>query len=114
MRIINRTRDTTLAESVIIADTPFRRMKGLLGRKEFSRGAAIVLCPCNSVHTLFMRFPIDIAFIDKDHRVVKILSSLKPFRVSAVYLRASCAIEFPAGVLTATNTGIGDIVLPAD
>ncbi|MCX5706994.1 MAG: DUF192 domain-containing protein [Candidatus Omnitrophica bacterium] len=73
MRIINQARNTILADQVIVADNPFTRMKGLFGRDEFKKGEALIIKPCNSVHTLFMPFSIDVLFVDKNNQVVKIL-----------------------------------------
>jgi len=108
MRIINQTKNIVLAESAIIADSPLKRMKGLLGRKEFNVGGAMVLSPCNSIHTFFMRFPIDVVFADKKYQIVEIKLCVKPFRASGIYWRASFAIEFPAGTLSAEIVSLGD------
>jgi len=74
------------------------------------KGAALVLKPCNSIHSFFMRFTIDALFIDKNHRVVYPLASLKPFRMSPVFFKASCVIELPAGTLIPDSVQIGDII----
>ena len=108
MRLINQTKNTVLAEDVFIADTPFKRIKGLLGKKVFLPNQAIILAPCNSVHTFFMRFAIDILFVDKDYRVVKALPELDPNRISRIYWHASRVIELPAGSLNFTNTQAKD------
>jgi len=110
MRIINTTRNTVLANEVAIADTALGRMKGLLGRKSLQAGRALVINPCNSIHTLFMRFSIDVLFLDKDSRVVKSVSFIKPFRFSPIYFSACMVIEFPAGTIQATRTQEGDII----
>ncbi|MBM3246498.1 MAG: DUF192 domain-containing protein [Candidatus Omnitrophica bacterium] len=111
MGIVNKTKNTILAQDVSIANRLFKRMKGLLGRKEFKAGQAIILEPCNSIHTFFMRFPIDVLFVDKNNRVIKVKSSLKPFRLSPIYFNAAFAIELPSGMAEATSTSQGDILL---
>lgn len=108
MQILNQTQNTILAEKVIIADTPFKRIKGLLGKKDFKPGEALIIKPCNSIHTLFMRFPIDVLFVDKNNRVIKAISSLKPFCLTYIYLAASFAIELPSGTILASHTQLGD------
>ena len=108
MRIVNKTKNTILAEEVILADAAFKRIKGLLGKKELKIGKALVLKPCSSVHTFFMRFPIDVLFVDKDNRIIKIIPSLKPFRLTGVYFHAAFAIELPAGTIQSTLTYKGD------
>lgn len=108
MKIINKSKNLILAEDVFIADTFLTRLKGLLCRKEFKRGQAILLKPCNSIHTLFMHFPIDVLFVDKHNCVVKVISSLVPFRLSSIYFQADFAIELPAGMAGQTATAQGD------
>ena len=108
MKIINKTRNIVLAEEGSIADCVFSRMKGLLGKKELNKGEALVIKPCNSIHTFFMRFPIDVLFVGKDSRVVKAISCLKPFCLSAIYLNASFTIELPSGTIQSSSTQAGD------
>jgi hypothetical protein len=108
MRLINQTKNIILAEDVFIARTIFTRIKGLLGRRTFLPGQALILAPCSSVHTFFMHFPIDVLFIDKDYKVVQALSLLNPNRISRTYWHSSKVIELPAGRLGVTNTEIGD------
>jgi hypothetical protein len=108
MRILNQTKNILLANSVILANTPLRRMKGLLGRKEFKQNEAIILQPCNSIHTFFMRFPIDVIFVDKDNKIVKTISQLVPFRLSGIYFNAVMAIELPVGTIQASGSSESD------
>ncbi|MDI6605911.1 MAG: DUF192 domain-containing protein [Candidatus Omnitrophota bacterium] len=110
MKIKNKTKNTVLAENATIANSFLSRMKGLLGRKEFKKGEALVLTPCNSIHTFFMKFPIDIIFLDKDKRIVKIIPSLQPFRLSGIYFNAASAIELPAGLAEVQSASVGDLL----
>lgn len=111
MKIINKTKNTTLSDKVIIADTPLTRLKGLLGKKEFKNGEALIIKPCNSIHTFFMRFAIDVLFVGKDNRVIKVLQRLMPFRLTPVYFHSRLVIELPAGTLETTSTREGDTLL---
>lgn len=110
MRIVNQTKNQILAEEAVLADTLPQRMKGLLGRKEFKHGEALILKPCNSIHTFFMRFPIDVLFLDKNKRVVKAIPDLKPFRISNIYFSSVLAVELPANTIQATSTTSGDLI----
>jgi uncharacterized membrane protein (UPF0127 family) len=110
MKIINKNKNNILAEEVIVADTPFKRSKGLLGRKLFKPGEALVIVPCNSIHTLFMRFSIDALFVNKEHRVIKAIWNLKPFRITKIYFNSSFVVELPVGTICATATEEGDII----
>ena len=111
MKITNQTKSIILAEQAILAGTPFKRIKGLLGKKSLEKGQALILRPCTSIHTFFMGFALDVLFVNKDNRVVKAVSSIKPFRITGVYFSSSFAIELPAGTIQATGTSIGDTIL---
>ncbi len=108
MRLINQTKNTILAEDVLIANNPLLRIKGLLGKKAFSAGQAIILEPCNSIHTFFMRFPIDVLFLDKNYKVIKALGNFCPNRISFIYWNSVRVIELPAGRLSLTDTQVQD------
>lgn len=108
MRIRNATRGTQLASQAQAAGSFASRLVGLLGRSSLRAGEALVLDPCSSVHTAFMRFPIDVVYVDRDGKVVKVVSDLKPFRASGV-LRGRCSvIELPSGTAASTRTIPGD------
>jgi hypothetical protein len=111
MKIINKTKNTVLAEDVIIADTLFKRMIGLLGKKGLKQGQALILRPCNSIHTFFMQFPIDVIFVDSDNKIVKAISNMHPFRISGIYFKARSAIELPAQTIEKTSTQKGDYLV---
>jgi uncharacterized protein len=84
---------------------------GLLGRDGLSEGAALVIRPCNSIHTFFMRFDIDVAFLAKDGRVVRVIPAMKPWRATRVYPSAAMAVELPSQTLARTGTREGDVLL---
>lgn len=90
-----------------IAVTRRARRRGLLGREEFE--GALVLRPCRQVHTIGMRFPIDVAFCDRDGFVLY-AKTLTPARITRPVLRAYFAIEAPAGCFDRWKLGVGDIV----
>jgi len=106
--IINETKNVTLAEKVITASTIFKRMKGLLGLDKLGAQYAMVIKPCNSIHTFFMRFPIDVLFLGKDKKVIKAITNMPPFRVSPIYIKSLLVVELPAGVIESTATSVGD------
>ncbi|MEK7309029.1 MAG: DUF192 domain-containing protein, partial [Nitrospirota bacterium] len=92
------------------ARTPFTRIKGLLGRKDFASGQALILDPCNSIHTFFMHFPIDVLFVDKNNKALEALSNFNPNKVSRTYWHSRRVIELPAGTIIATNTLKNDFI----
>ena len=108
MRLINQTKGTLLAEDVIFANTPFKRIKGLLGKKNLLEGQALIIKPCNCIHTLFMCFSIDVLFVDKNNKIVKVLAQLVPFRLSKLYWNSKIVVELPCGKVNFTQTQDGD------
>lgn len=110
MEIINKTKNTLLAKDIVIANTPFKRLKGLLGKKEFREGQAIILKPCNSLHTFFLRFAIDVIFVDKHNKVIEAISCLKPFHLTRVYWLSVLAIELPVGIIQSSHTQEADLL----
>jgi len=96
MKIVNQNTGAIIAERAIIADNMFSRMKGLLGRKNMEKGEAIVLKPCNSIHTFFMAFSIDVIFVDNSNTVVRLFPAIPPWRMTP-FIKASYCIEMPSG-----------------
>jgi uncharacterized protein len=96
MRLINERTKGTVASIVEIAVSREDRRRGLLGRNGLDASAAMMLAPCAAVHTAFMRFALDVVFVDRSGRVRKIVTGLEPWRMSAS-LGAYAAIELAAG-----------------
>src|SRR3990172_1609692 len=86
------------------------RLKGLLGRAHLEPGEGLHIVPCSSIHMFFMRFPIDVAFLDPAGRVVRAIHAIKPWRATRVYLDAHSALELEAGALVRTGTEEGDLL----
>ena len=96
LKASNTTRATVLASSLEVADTGSKRNKGLLGRKSLDPGTGLWIIPCESVHTFFMRFPIDLVYLDRQNRIKKLRSNVSPWRMS-ICLSAHSILELPAG-----------------
>ncbi len=107
LKAANLTRRTVLATNLEVADNGKRRRKGLLGRNGLAAGEGLWIVPCESVHTFFMRFPIDLVYLDKEHRVRKVRSAVGAWRLSAC-LFAHSVIELPSGTVRETETQRGD------
>ncbi|MBZ5558998.1 MAG: DUF192 domain-containing protein [Acidobacteriia bacterium] len=105
--ILNARTEAIVASAVEVAATRASRRRGLLGRDAFDACAALILSPCWTIHTAFMRFPIDVAFVGRDGRVVQVAEDLPPWRVAAAP-SASVVIELAAGVLRARDVKVGD------
>ena len=85
-----------VCERCVVADTMFRRMRGLLGRRELPRGEGMLIRPAPSVHTFFMAFPIDVVFLSREGDVVKVCEDVRPWRAAAAR-RAHSTLELAAG-----------------
>lgn len=96
-----------LASRVETAFDSATRRKGLLGRSSLAEGHALVIAPCNSIHTFFMRFPLDAAFVARDGAIVSLSHAVAPWRIRLA-LRAFAVIELPAGTLASFDTRVGD------
>jgi len=111
LQVVNVSKDGVLvAPRVAWAGTSAERRRGLLGRSSLSTGEGIYLAPCEWLHTFGMRFPIDVAFLSAEGRVLALHHGLKPNRISKIVLRAAGVLELPEGTLSITNTEIGDSV----
>ncbi len=106
--IRNRTKNRVIAEKVEIANTFFSRLRGLLGRHELQRGEALVIEPCNSIHTIGMKFSIDALFLDGDGRVVALRRDIRPYRFTRIFRNAKRVVELPVSTIEDSRTSIGD------
>ena len=110
MQIFNLTRSAVLAEQAKIATSLGQRMKGLLGKPSLVANEALVLKPCTAIHTFFMRFAIDVLFLDKNMRIIRLIQNMLPNRLSPAVWSSQMVIELPAGRINQTYTQIGDTI----
>jgi hypothetical protein len=108
LRISNPARQSLLGDRIGVADTTLTRFVGLMGRSSLAPGQGLLISPSNGVHTLWMRFSIDVLLLDREHRVLAVYGNLRPFRVTAINWKAAGALELPSGTIAATNTQLGD------
>jgi uncharacterized protein len=109
-QILNRTRDQVLADRAELARSFWARGRGLMGRAALPVGYALIIYPESSIHTFFMRIPIDVLFVGRDGRVVALREAMPPNRPFAGVApwRGLYVIELPAGVIAATSSVVGD------
>jgi uncharacterized membrane protein (UPF0127 family) len=105
--LVNERTHSAIATDVEVAETRAMRRRGLLGRDGLGPQAALMLTPCLAVHTAFMRFPIDIVFLDRDGFAVKLLSDVPPWRMTAA-VSAHSVVELAAGSLRRHAVALGD------
>ncbi len=106
--VVNTTRNNTLAERCELANTFASRFRGLMGRAALEPGQALLIYPESSIHMFFMRFPIDVLFLDNDDRVVALREAMLPNRSFASKWGARSTLELPAHIISATGTQVGD------
>jgi len=107
LTLMNARTSCAVADDVEVALSRNARRKGLLGRDGLAPFSAMVLAPCAAIHTMFMRFAIDVVFVDADGRALRIVKSLAPWRAAMTPL-AHAVIELPAGTLTTREVAVGD------
>jgi uncharacterized membrane protein (UPF0127 family) len=105
---INLTRAVRLTECGRVADNILTRVVGLLRDKMLAQGDGLWIKPCNSIHSIWMKFDFDAIFLDKDLRVVHLVHEMKPWRASKMIFAATSVLELPAGLIAQSSTEVGD------
>ncbi|SHH96974.1 DUF192 domain-containing protein [Clostridium grantii] len=111
MQIKNKTKNLIVSKEVIIAKNFYSRLKGLLGKENLPENQCLIIYPCKSIHTFFMKFPIDAVFIDKNYKVLKILKNIKPGKTSSYVKKSWAVIEMPVNTLVESKISTGDELL---
>lgn len=109
-RLVNERNGEVVATELVGAFDSTSRRTGLLKHDSLPDGNALIIAPSNAIHTFFMRFDIDVAFVARDGRILKVRHAMRPWRMAGA-LRGFAVIELPAGVLARTQTGPGDTLL---
>jgi uncharacterized protein len=107
---IETDQGTVVCEHCELAESTLGRMRGLLGREGLAPGAGMLIHPAPSVMTFFMRFPIDVVFLDRDKRVVRVVPSLRPWRMASAR-KAVAALELPAGASESAGLRPGTVLV---
>jgi hypothetical protein len=110
---VRTTEGTVVCERCEMPESSFARMRGLLGRDGLEPGTGMLIDSAPSVHMFFMRFPIDVVFLDRDRKVVGVRHRLRPWRVAGAR-RAVAALELPAGAASAAGVEEGDELVLED
>jgi uncharacterized protein len=110
MKAVNITRNKMLATTLSVADTFGSSLLGLMGRGCLPLGEGLWIIPCQSVHSMWMRFPIDVVFLSSQRSIIHLVENMKPFRITKYVSAAESVIELPASTIAATQSRIGDRV----
>ena len=108
MPLVNQSQNQTLATHVLKASSFFQRAKGLLGREFLEEGTTMHIKDCSSIHTFFMKFAIDVIFVDRNHRVTSVYLNVKPWRLVVPFFGAQSVYEFAAGAIAPGTVQKGD------
>lgn len=109
MNLKIRYKDRILSEKILVADSLWARLVGLMFQKELRGADGLMLDPCRSIHTFFMRYSLDVVFLNSRNEIIKIIRGMKPWRVTWIYFRASKTLELPAGKLP-RDLSVGDLL----
>ncbi len=108
-----RSNGKLIADKTEFATSPWKRFRGLMLRSaaDFQPGQALVIDPCTSIHMFFMRFPIDVLYLNRENVVVRAQQKIRPWRIGAIYTRgARFVVELPAGTIAESGVTSGDVV----
>ena len=108
MRVFNQTRNLPLMTRGRLANTFWTRLRGLLGTSSLAREEGLILVGEKSIHTLFMRFPIDVIYVDKNYKVIRTDINMVPYRLGPFVAQSAYVLEMPVGVIAETATQVGD------
>lgn len=110
MKVYNSTQNNLIADEVEVADNFITRTFGLIPKSSLKSGEGLVIKPCCSIHTFFMRFAIDVLFVNKKNEIIALYENVKPWRSLPIHLASHYVIELPAGEITAKNIAKHDII----
>jgi len=110
-KIYNKTKKTIIVNKVRVADTFYSRLVGLLNKKSLSSEEALLITHCQSIHMFFMKFSIDVIFVNKKNIVVGLVKNIKPFALSRIFFKASYAIEGAVGMIDKGKVEKGDVLI---
>jgi uncharacterized membrane protein (UPF0127 family) len=107
---LNLRTGAPLADRARVTRGAWDRLRGLLGRPRLDSGEALLIRPCNGIHTVGMAYPIDVVFIDRVGRVIRAERAVPPLRFIPLVRRAASVLELPEGAIDASGTRCGDVL----
>lgn len=107
-QLLNRTKNQILSHNLQIASSTFSRMRGLLGKASLEKNEMLWIHRCNSIHSFFMKFPIDCVFLNRHQIVCSLRPNIRPWRIVFPIWGASSVVEMEAGAIKVLNIEIGD------
>ncbi len=108
MHVFNQTRNVSLITHGQLADTFWLRLRGLLGAAPLQVGEGLILVGEKSIHTLFMGFPIDVIYVDKEYKIIRADVNMVPYRLGPFLARSAYILEMSVGTINQTASKVGD------
>ena len=108
VEIVDQTRGTMIGDRIAVAETSLARMVGLLGKDRLDAGRGLWIRPSSGVHTIGMKFAIDVIGLDRNLKVVRLWERLVPQRITSVSLRLRSVVELPPGRIAECGVALGD------
>ncbi len=109
--LYNVKKNNLVLENLKLADSFMQRFKGLMGKKKLNKSEGLMLLSCNSIHTCFMRFPIDVVFLNMDYEVIALKKGVKPWRMVNFVKKAYITVEMSEGTIEYKNIEVGDLLI---
>jgi uncharacterized protein len=109
--VFNKTRESFLAFDVVRADTHFSRLKGLMGKLVLKPNQGLWVLPSNGIHTIGLRFAIDLIYLDANDRVIQVIESFGTFRIGPLRMDCASVLELPTRTIYHSQTQVGDELL---
>jgi uncharacterized membrane protein (UPF0127 family) len=97
--VLKRMNGEVVCKRMKMANSFFDRLNGLMFTKKLEGFDGLLINPCNSIHTFFMLMSLDVIFLDRDLKIIKIIYDLKPWRLTWMYFKATQVLEMKAGTL---------------
>ena len=114
MKLYNSTQNRLIADDIKIAQNFFTRSVGLIFKKSLLENEGLIIKPCFSVHTFFMRFKIDILFVNKQNKIIALYENVKPWRILPLHFKSYYVIELPAGSISSKNIKVKDLMVRSE
>jgi uncharacterized protein len=106
--VYNQTRESFLSLGVAAADTTLSRLKGLIGKLTLGLDDGLWIVPSRGIHTVGVLFPLDLVYLDEDHKVIHVVESFPTFRISPLITHAASVLELPTHTIYSSQTQPGD------
>ena len=110
MKLYNSTQNCLIADEVKIADNFISRTIGLISKKEILEPEGLLIKPCCSIHTFFMKFDIDVLFVNRKNEIIALYENVKPWKILPIHLTSQYVVELPTGIISSKQIFKGNIL----